>query len=98
MFSQEEIVKIIRPVISDQLQQFPAFMQLSIAKYIKNQGATGGATSRAPIFNSGNNLFSVSGGLFQSFIKGTKTISIVHQQREVNLLWNTGAKLHMQNS
>ena len=72
MFSQEEIVKIIRPVISDQLQQFPAFMQLSIAKYIKNQGATGGATSRAPVFNSGGTLFSVSGGLFQSFIKGNK--------------------------
>lgn len=72
MFTKEQIVNIIRPVVADQLQQFPAFMQLSIAKYIKNQGATGGATNRAPVFNTGNNLFSVSGNLFQSFIKNNQ--------------------------
>lgn len=72
MFSQEQISGIIRPVIADQLQQFPVFMQLSIAKYIKNQGGTGGATSGATVFNTGDRLFSVSGGLFQSFIKGNK--------------------------
>jgi len=72
MFSKEQITNIIRPVVADQLQQFPAFMQLSIAKFIKNQGATGGATNRAPVFNTGNSLFSVSGGLFQSFIKNNK--------------------------
>lgn len=72
MFTKEQIVNIIRPVVADQLQQFPAFMQLSIAKFIKNQGATGGATNRAPVFNTGNNLFSVSGNLFQSFIKNNQ--------------------------
>lgn len=72
MFTQEQIVNVIRPVVADQLQQFPVFMQLSIAKFIKNQGATGGATNRAPVFNTGNNLFSVSGNLFQSFIKNNK--------------------------
>ena len=72
MFTKEQIVNVIRPVVADQLQQFPVFMQLSIAKYIKNQGATGGATNRAPVFNTGNNLFSVSGNLFQSFIKNNE--------------------------
>lgn len=72
MFTKEQIVNIIRPVVADQLQQFPAFMQLSIAKFIKNQGATGGATNRAPVFNTGNNIFSVSGNLFQSFIKNNQ--------------------------
>ena len=72
MFTKEQIVNIIRPVVADQLQQFPAFMQLSIAKFIKNQGATGGATNRAPVFNTGKNIFSVSGNLFQSFIKNNQ--------------------------
>jgi len=72
MFSKEQITNIIRPVVADQLQQFPAFMQLSIAKFIKNQGATGGESNRAPVFNTGNSLFSVSGALFKSFIKNNK--------------------------
>jgi len=72
MFTKDQVVSVIRPVVADQLQQFPAFMQLSIAKFIKNQGATGGATSRAPVFNKTDNLYSVSGQLFQSFIKNNK--------------------------
>jgi len=69
MFTTAQAMNIVRPVIADQLQQFPAFMQISIAKFMKDQGGTGGATSRAPVFNSGNILYKTSGALFTSFIK-----------------------------
>ena len=69
MFTTTQAMNVIRPVIADQMQQFPVFMQISIAKFMKDQGATGGATSAAPVFNTGNVLYKSSGNLFQSFIK-----------------------------
>jgi phage gpG-like protein len=70
MFTMQQAMNVINPVIADQLQQFPAYMQVSIAKFIKDAGRTSGAKSIATVFNTGDKLYSVSGGLFQSFIKG----------------------------
>lgn len=70
MFTLQQAMDVVNPVIADQLQMFPAFMQASIAKFIKDQGATGGATSVATVFNTGDKLHSMKGTLFQSFIKG----------------------------
>lgn len=70
MLSTQQFMSVVNPVIADQLQQFPVIMQLAIAGFMNDQGATGGATSRAPVFNTGDKLYKVSGKLFQSFIKG----------------------------
>lgn len=69
MFSASQAMNVIRPVIADQMQQFPVFMQISIAKFMKDQGATGGDTSVATVFNTGDILYKQKGTLFQSFIK-----------------------------
>ncbi|MFM8759085.1 MAG: hypothetical protein ACKODS_06005 [Methylophilaceae bacterium] len=72
MFTLEQAQNAIRPVLADYIQQFPAFMQISIAKYMKDQGATGGETSVATVFNTGDKLYKMSGKLWQSFIKGNE--------------------------
>lgn len=72
MFTIEDAKKAIRPVLADYLQQFPTFMQLSMSKYIKDQGATGGETSVATVFNTGPTLYKMSGKLWQSFTKGNE--------------------------
>jgi phage gpG-like protein len=69
MFTSSQAMNVIRPVIADQMQQFPVFMQISIAKFMKDQGATGGASSVATVFNTGDKLYKQKGTLFQSFIK-----------------------------
>lgn len=72
MFSAKQAMQVLNPVIADQLQQFPVFMQLSLSKFMKDQGGTGGSTSAAPVFNTSDTLYKVSGKLFQSFIKGNR--------------------------
>lgn len=70
MINQNEIEKAIYNVISDNLQRFPAEMQVFIAKRLSNSGGYAGESSRATVFKSkGAPLSSVTGKLFQSFIK-----------------------------
>jgi phage gpG-like protein len=69
MFTSSQAMNVIRPVIADQMQQFPVFMQISIAKFMKDQGSTGGSSSVATVFNTGDKLYKQKGTLFQSFIK-----------------------------
>jgi len=71
MINNEEIENAIYGVISDSLQRFPAEMQVFIAKYLSNSGGYAGESSRATVFKAKSaKLSSVSGKLFQSFIKG----------------------------
>jgi phage gpG-like protein len=70
MFTIEQAKEVIHPVIADYVQKFPTFMQLSIAEFMIDQGATGGETSVATVFNTGPKLYKVSGKLWQSFTKG----------------------------
>jgi len=70
VINQSEIEKAIYNVISDNLQRFPAEMQVFIAKRLSNSGGYAGESSRATVFKSkGSPLSSVTGKLFQSFIK-----------------------------
>lgn len=69
MFTYAQAMNVVSPIIADQLQQFPVFMQLSISKFMIDQGATGGATSAATVFNKGDKLYKTKGNLFRSFIK-----------------------------
>lgn len=71
MINNQEIENAIYTVVSDSLQRFPAEMQVFIAKYLSNSGGYAGESSRATVFKSKTaKLSSVSGKLFQSFIKG----------------------------
>lgn len=73
MIKQDEIENAIYNVVSDNLQRFPAEMQVFIAKRLSNSGGYAGESSRATVFKSkGSLLSSVSGKLFQSFIKNNK--------------------------
>jgi len=93
MFTAAQAMNIVRPVIADQLQQFPAFMQISIAKFMKDQGGTGGATSRAPVFNTGNVLYKTSGALFTSFIKNNPNNVYRAKQSGNNFELEYGSKI-----
>ena len=99
MFTIDQAKDTIGKAVSDYLQRFPAFIQANLGKYIKNAGSTGGEKSVATVFNTGNKLYSVSGKLFQSFIKGNvnNIYKVTQNGSSYNLEYGTKvvyAKIH----
>lgn len=91
-FDAQKVMNAIRPVIADQLQQFPILMQVHLAKYIKNSGSVGGANERAPVFNTGSQIYNVTGGLWKSFVRRNSDGNIYkfsETKDGAQLIWGT---------
>jgi phage gpG-like protein len=91
----QKIMNAIRPVIADQIQKFPILMQVHLAKYIKNSGSVGGEYQSAPIFNTGNQIYSVTGGLWKSFVRRNSNGNVykfTETKDGAKLVWGTNIK------
>lgn len=88
----QSLKALFKPVIEDQLQTFPIFMQLELSKHIKNLGSVGGQNTNAPVFNTGNQIYSVSGKLWKSFVR-RNTEGNIYQMQDIpsgkKLIWGT---------
>lgn len=87
-----KIENVIKPIVEDQLLKFPIQMQVYLAKHIQNSGSVGGETSSAPVFNTGNKLYSVSGTLWKSFVRKNQAgnvTKITASGNSIELQWGT---------